>query len=251
MALALTVANPGSAAHAQAPSCQFILGFKTLHDLDPHDIGECTDNEIHAANGDGQQHSTNGLLAWRKSDDTLVFTNGALTWLLSKQSGLERRRNDERFDWEADAASFPRPADTYYGIPASVAGSWRASTTLDLTGMAAAPVAGPAGQILQLRPDGSWAFAGDSGTWSVRPATITDWSRWYHLSPDDWQNTNLLRSLHFAPRALELRSSGARALLNISINVPPDGPLEDSSNTFDLYYATTTSRLVSSTFVRT
>ena len=44
-----------SQASAQTPRpCQFILGFQTLHDLDPGDIGDCTDNQAFAFNGDAQ-----------------------------------------------------------------------------------------------------------------------------------------------------------------------------------------------------
>lgn len=89
-------------AHAQlAPACQFILGFKALHDLDPVDIGDCVDNQAFAANGDAQQHTTKGLMAWRKLDNWTAFTNGSQTWI-NGPAGLVRRGNTQRFDWEAN-----------------------------------------------------------------------------------------------------------------------------------------------------
>jgi plastocyanin len=48
--------TPPSAAAPAAPAapgpCQFILGFATLHGLDPQDIGDCIDNQAFAPNGD-------------------------------------------------------------------------------------------------------------------------------------------------------------------------------------------------------
>jgi len=49
-------------AHAQGPSCQFVLGFKALHDLDPADVGDCLGNQSNASDGDAVQRTTNGML---------------------------------------------------------------------------------------------------------------------------------------------------------------------------------------------
>ena len=87
--------------HAQsAGGCQFILGFKTLHDLDVNDIGDCTENQAFAPNGDAQQHTTKGLMAWRKADNWTAFTNGYMTWI-NGPNGLVNRLNTDRFPWEA------------------------------------------------------------------------------------------------------------------------------------------------------
>ncbi len=97
--LLLSAALP---AHAQeAPGCQFVLGFKTLHDLDANDVGDCVDNQAFAANGDAQQHTNKGLLAWRKADNWTAFTNGYRTWI-NGPKGLVTRLNNERYSWEAD-----------------------------------------------------------------------------------------------------------------------------------------------------
>lgn len=93
------LAAPASA--QQTAPCQFVLGFKTLHDLAPANIGDCQDNQNFADNGDAQQHSTKGLLAWRKADNWTAFTNGYMTWI-NGPSGLVSRLNVQRYPWEAD-----------------------------------------------------------------------------------------------------------------------------------------------------
>jgi uncharacterized protein YkwD len=99
LALTVTVANPLSL-NASAPSdCQFMLGFKTLHDLDPADVGNCTGNQVWHANGDASQPTTRGMLVWRKSDNFTAFTNGTNSWVLGP-FGLQKRLNLERFAWE-------------------------------------------------------------------------------------------------------------------------------------------------------
>mgnify|MGYP001487094133 CR=1 FL=1 len=98
LAIALALLIPASA-HAQGAGCQYVLGFKALHDLDPADIGDCVDNQAFAWNGDAQQHTTRGLLAWRRLDNWTAFTNGYQTWI-NGPHGLVRRLNTQRFAWE-------------------------------------------------------------------------------------------------------------------------------------------------------
>ena len=79
--------------------CQFVLGFETLRDLIGHDIvGECLENEHYNAIGDSNQHTTGGLLAWRKADNWTAFTDGYRTWVHGP-NGLQQRLNTERFEW--------------------------------------------------------------------------------------------------------------------------------------------------------
>lgn len=106
LAAALTFFFAAAPALAQGPTCQFVLGFKALHDLDPADVGDCVDNQGYAANGDAVQHTTKGLLAWRKADNTAAFTNGTWTWVLGPQ-GLQKRPNGQRFPWEANPQGLP------------------------------------------------------------------------------------------------------------------------------------------------
>jgi len=83
LTLAALAVSPVALAQTAPPpaGCQFVLGFKTLHDLDSADIGDCQDNQAFAANGDAQQHTAKGLMAWRKADNWTAFTNGYMTWL--------------------------------------------------------------------------------------------------------------------------------------------------------------------------
>ena len=100
-ALALFLLLPTSVAAAE---CQFILGFKSLRDLIGHEIvGECLENEHHSANGDALQHTTGGLLVWRKADNWTAFTDGYRSWV-NGPYGLEQRFNVELLPWEAEGA---------------------------------------------------------------------------------------------------------------------------------------------------
>lgn len=85
---------------AGASSCQFVLGFKTLHDMIPQIVGDCLENEHHnPVNGDGLQMTTNGLLVWRKSDNFTAFTDGYHSWI-NGPFGLQERLNSQRYFWE-------------------------------------------------------------------------------------------------------------------------------------------------------
>jgi plastocyanin len=105
-------------------ACQFILGFKTLHDLDPQDIGDCIDNQAFASNGDAQQHTTKGLMAWRKADNWTAFTNGYLTWINGPAGLVKRLNTGPLFPWEsptpiqppsAPSSASPAPTSTPTG----------------------------------------------------------------------------------------------------------------------------------------
>lgn len=109
LAIALSLLLPLAAtpAGAQASTCEFVLGFKSLHELDPADVGDCVDNQYLGTNqGDQWQHTTRGLMVWRKSDNWTAFTNGYLTWI-NGPMGLASRLNTNRFDWEHDQDTKP------------------------------------------------------------------------------------------------------------------------------------------------
>ncbi len=54
-AFALSLLAP--TAQTQAAGCAFQLGFATVHDLAPDQVGDCVDDEEHSPdNGDGLQH---------------------------------------------------------------------------------------------------------------------------------------------------------------------------------------------------
>ncbi|MHB8409854.1 MAG: hypothetical protein ACYDHY_17505 [Acidiferrobacterales bacterium] len=109
LAVFAALLKPGAALAQSAPNCQYILGFATLHSLDAADVGDCLDNQAFAANGDAVQHTTNGLLAWRKADNWTAFTNGYWTWI-NGPYGLAKRLNTQRYSWEANPDGLPAPA---------------------------------------------------------------------------------------------------------------------------------------------
>src|SRR5438876_283795 len=85
---------------AHAADCQFTLGFAALASALPR-VGSCIDGESHnPANGDALQHTTSGLLVWRKADNWTAFTDGFRTWI-NGPNGIQQRLNRERFPWEA------------------------------------------------------------------------------------------------------------------------------------------------------
>src|SRR5690348_15285088 len=87
-----------------ASGCTFVLGFAGLAATVPQ-VGRCLDDEAHnPANGDAIQHTTGGLLVWRKADNWTAFTDGARTWIAGPY-GLVRRANSQRFSWEAPAGA--------------------------------------------------------------------------------------------------------------------------------------------------
>jgi putative lipoprotein len=83
------------------PACDFVLGFRALYDAAPGIVGPCVDNQTFSPDGDALQHTSNGTLRWRKSDNWTGFTDGTSTWVLGP-NGLQQRSDDERFDWEAE-----------------------------------------------------------------------------------------------------------------------------------------------------
>ena len=109
LAAAGLLAAPSGALAAQpqpAPAaCDFILGFKTLQALDPGDIGTCLDNQAFASNGDALQHTTKGLMVWRKSDNWTAFTNGYTTWINGPDGLVNRLNSGLLFPWEHPQAS--------------------------------------------------------------------------------------------------------------------------------------------------
>ena len=114
LALLLTRATSATPASAQVTtSCQYILGFNDLHDQIPAIIGDCLDNEAHnSVNGDALQHSTQGLLVWRKAENTMAFTNGATTWVVF-EGRVSSRPANVRFSWESNPDKVPVTDGTF------------------------------------------------------------------------------------------------------------------------------------------
>ena len=112
-------ASPAPAAAAPSGPCQFILGFAALHNLDPQDIGDCVDNQAFAPNGDAQQHTTKGLMAWRKADNWTAFTNGYRTWINGPAGLVNRLNTGPLFPWESPTPPAPPAAPAAPPPPAA------------------------------------------------------------------------------------------------------------------------------------
>ena len=90
------------AAPFDAAECQFVHGFKALHDAMPDVVGECVENEhVDSTTGDTLQRTTNGLLVYRP-ETGVRFTDGYRTWAWGP-NGIDERLNVERFPWENGA----------------------------------------------------------------------------------------------------------------------------------------------------
>jgi hypothetical protein len=104
-----------------AANCQFVLGFKVIHDAIPTIVGDCLQDEQHnPQNGDAIQATTGvngkgGLLVWRKIDNFTAFTDGFNTWV-NGPNGLQERFNDDRFPWEHDRLSQDQLQNAQYSI---------------------------------------------------------------------------------------------------------------------------------------
>ena len=82
--LLLNTAPTAVPAFAQEEPCEFVLGFKALHDLIPRIAGDCVSNqESNPVNGDALQVTENGLMAWleclAKDKPKIVLTHGENT----------------------------------------------------------------------------------------------------------------------------------------------------------------------------
>ena len=92
--LALLGSLVGALAFTPAPAlaagCQFVLGFKTLHDLIPTVVGDCRTDERHDQRGDAFQETTRGTLVWRKANNQTSFTDGQHVWTMTT-SGIKEQ----------------------------------------------------------------------------------------------------------------------------------------------------------------
>lgn len=102
LAMACQVSVMAHATLAQ-PACRFVLGFATLRDLvGAQKVGQCLEDEhFNLENGNSEQHTSGGLMVWRKIDNFTAFTDGGTSWI-NGPNGLQSRPNGERFSWEKD-----------------------------------------------------------------------------------------------------------------------------------------------------
>lgn len=94
--VALAREAPASPAAADP---EFKLGFRALADLIPGTVGDPLEAEHPGAKGTTVQATAGGLMVWREAANWTGFTDGSSTWV-NGPLGLQRRGNDERFDWE-------------------------------------------------------------------------------------------------------------------------------------------------------
>ena len=119
LALVMVLASVGfSAGVVSAQTApEFQLGFKALADQIPDIVGTPLENEhFNISNGNSEQHTSKGLMVWRKADNWTAYTNGYMTWI-NGPNGVQSRLNTDRFDWEHDPVVAPQSAAT----PASTA----------------------------------------------------------------------------------------------------------------------------------
>jgi len=88
-------------------ACRYVLGFSWLYDALRDVVGDCLEDEQHdPTTGDAVQHTTGGLLVWRKVDNVAAFTDGYQTWAYGP-NGIQSRLNTQRFSWEANPDGLP------------------------------------------------------------------------------------------------------------------------------------------------
>jgi hypothetical protein len=91
-------------------TCTFSPRFQALRDRLPDLVGGCLEDEQpNPANGNLEQRTAGGLLAWSKADDTVAFTDGANTWYACPDT-VEQRASTETFGCGSAAASAAEPA---------------------------------------------------------------------------------------------------------------------------------------------
>ncbi len=132
LALISTLAATDMVGAQAAP--QFVLGFQNLASLIPSVVGTPLDNEhFDPTSGDSIQHTTTGLMVWRKADNVTAFTNGATTWLIGP-FGLQSRPNNVRFDWEKAESTSALPSNAVsLSFARASGGNWAGQGTVHNT----------------------------------------------------------------------------------------------------------------------
>ncbi|MFI5267564.1 MAG: CAP domain-containing protein [Chloroflexota bacterium] len=198
---ALLLGRPG-AVRAQPAACQFQLAFKVLHDAAPADVGDCRDNQAITPAGDAQQHTTKGLLVWRRADNWTAFTNGNRTWLLGPQ-GVVSRLNTERFFWEAGA-----PSGDSVVAPPNTGTVWMTGSVVDVDSMAPVGgarvnVTGAGNLVARLLTDTGGHWAGHVPYFPRLVATVEAVG---YGPVSQWEFDPTSASDEFVPAQLQLRS---------------------------------------------
>src|SRR5215207_7788118 len=109
LVIVLTFLPFAQQASAQA-GCTFNFGFKALHDKIPAIVGDCIGDEYRNDVGESNQPTTRGLLALRKADNRVVFTDGTTTWIDGTYGVVSRPIGGPPFPWETPATTNPPAA---------------------------------------------------------------------------------------------------------------------------------------------
>lgn len=140
LVVVLLVAVVSTSSAASQTQAQFVLGFKTLHDLIPNIVGlPLEDQHFDPATGDALQKTTNGLLVWRKADNFTAFTDGTNSWV-NGPYGVQARSNYARFKWESQSG----------GVTASDPGKLTSISPTTLGGYGQYQYTDPSGQTIDL-----------------------------------------------------------------------------------------------------
>lgn len=228
-----------AAARAQSPApCQFTMGFQTLHDAAPAEVGDCRENQQPEANGDASQPTTRGMLLWRKDANWTGFIGASRTSVLTPD-GVASRANTDRFDWElggvpADAGMFGDPSSGL--IPASIVGpgfqqidssssDGGASSTLARVSTASSRGARTIVQTVQLLPSPELAHSlfldlGNlqQGDLTLKTTQLGDETQVMAWKPDD------ASAFGATFRQLEVRARRSNAV--VTVVVVPGTPLD-------------------------
>jgi hypothetical protein len=121
LVIVLTFLPPARHASAQA-GCSFKLGFQALHDKIPEVVGDCLGDEYSNNVGELNQPTTRGLLAFRKVDKRVVFTDGTTTWIDGPYGVVSRPNAGPPFPWETPATNPPAAQTVLPSPPALTPG---------------------------------------------------------------------------------------------------------------------------------
>ncbi len=84
---------------ASAQVAEFGPGFNTVASLVPDVVGLPLEGESFDLIGNSTQPTTSGMFVYHKLDNTVDFTNGSETWVMTS-NGLLLRNNSELFNFE-------------------------------------------------------------------------------------------------------------------------------------------------------
>ncbi|HLY67620.1 MAG TPA: hypothetical protein VKU60_18930 [Chloroflexota bacterium] len=125
------------------PACSFVLGFASLASA-LSQVGTCLDNQAFTPTGDATQHTTGGLLVWRKADNWTAFSDGYHTWV-NGPNGIQQRLNSERFPWEKDTPAASAVATGNQATPPSPAYTPPTAASMGLSGASSRLLDPPSG----------------------------------------------------------------------------------------------------------